>query len=147
MNEPKPPETETEKDASSPSKKARLVVSDESPKDEKTEGIESDHENEKHISDREVPEGEDVSDGHERGSENEDESNESSSDGDSEDSASISDEEFSSLLWPTRDGVKSSDPQEQMQNLMEDMLAMRQENARLLEEHSERLKKRKAVGA
>ena len=77
----------------------------------------------------------------ESGTENE---SENDSDGDSDDSESIDDQEFSSLLWPTRDGVKHPDPQQQMQNLMQDMLAMRQENAQLLEEHAERLRKRKS---
>ena len=69
---------------------------------------------------------------HDEGS-SEEESEDDNDDDDSESSEdSIDEEEFSSLLWPTRDGVKHPDPQQQMQNLMQDMLAMRQENADLL---------------
>ena len=76
------------------------------------------------------------------GSDSEDDDGSNSDSDDS--SASIEDEELSGLLWPTRDGVKHADPQEQMQALVQDMMAMREENAELLEQHVERLKKRKA---
>lgn len=67
------------------------------------------------------------------GGNDDEEASDDDSDDDS-DECSIEDEELSSMLWPTRDGVKHPDPQQQMQNLMQDMLAMRQENAQLLTE-------------
>ena len=82
------------------------------------------------------------SEGQEEDAGEEDSEEDDDSDGDS--SASIEDEEISSLLWPTRNGVKHDDPQEQMQALVQDMMRMREENANLLEQHIERLNKRKA---
>ena len=62
----------------------------------------------------------------------------SDEDNDNSSSSSIAEEELSSLLWPTRSGVKHEDPQMQMQALLEDMHAMKQENINL-----QRLNKRK----
>ena len=73
-----------------------------------------------------------------------DDGSSSNSDDSDDDSDSIEEEELSGLLWPTRDGVKHADPQEQMQALVQDMMAMREENANLMEQHVEGLKKRKA---
>jgi hypothetical protein len=59
--------------------------------------------------------------------------------GGSSSSSDMDEAELSGMLWPTRDGTKHDDPQLQMQALLHDMHAMREENA----QHVERLNKRK----